>query len=75
VAEIDASVESETATGVEIASFALSTALATTLAVVAITAVVGTIFSSCFVVIFSVGLLSTTWFSAWSSLFFFQKRP
>jgi hypothetical protein len=63
VAEIDASVESETATGVEIASLALSTALATTLAVVAITAVVGTIFSSCFVVIFSVGLLSTTWFS------------
>jgi predicted butyrate kinase (DUF1464 family) len=65
--------ESETATGAEIAPFALSTALATTLAVVAITAVVGTIFSSCFVVTFSVDLLSTTWFSVWSSLFFFQN--
>jgi hypothetical protein len=74
--ETEVSEESETATGVEIASFTLSTASVTTLAVVAITAVVvGTIFSSCFVVIFSVGLLSTTWFSAWSSLFFFQKRP
>jgi hypothetical protein len=73
--ETEVSEESETATGVEIASFTLSTALPTTLAVVAMTAVVGTIFSSCFVVIFSVGLLSTTWFSTWSSLFFFQKRP
>ena len=64
--------ESETATGVESPSFVLSSAFATTSVVVAITAVVETTFSSCFVIILSVDLFST-WFSAWSSLFFFQN--
>ena len=64
--------EPETATGIETASFALSTTFASMLVFAAITAVVGTIFASCLVTIFSVGLFST-WFWAWSSLFFFQN--